>query len=580
MNAAARKIQEAFRKKHTNSGLGFRMTKPKIISTVAELNVSVNFKNIYTTNPKGFDEVTGYVHLRAKPRMRYTGGEWIGSGPEGCKYFIAKTKNMTIVMTPKTFKVSGVGKFLDAYIKAAKNGWVSKYGVRTPKYKIINGKFSVNHTFDLPVLANYLNHNIPKTMLDEKVAVGLEELRTPALVARFKKPKFTYQFFKNGTILFSGIKKLSDIDVPPELFRQFFTKYEFYADDIFGGAPKARAQNRNPSAGTWNKLVSPVPKGYYIRPGANGQPRLYPYQYYSKLANGPYILENTVNLGPLATKVKKAFKDIGQNIPQSTLNVFRNAGHPLNKSPVAAGYAGPAERRAPGWNATHPGFYVRPGAGGQPYWYSIPKGKAAGRKTVIAAYTKAGRNIPAAVRAIFKISNNVKINNSKKVHEYIKGANGILRINGKQATRLTKAELVAIARNEKIAEVNNKMKPANIIAYLTKRKMPEGLGTYNVNVGSIKYKFLANARVRRLKPGKQPTTRDWSTMKPAERSALVNRYINKENKANFAKKTLSAQYAILYEMASKGPKSASSTGSSLNLTNVYGTNYVRNENFG
>jgi hypothetical protein len=306
---------------------------------------------------------------------------------------------------------------------------------------------------------------------------------------------------------------------------------------------------------------------------------LYPYQYYTKLTNGPNILNSVINLGPLAPKVRKAFEAVGKPIPESTLRVFRSAGAPLNAVSNKTTYSGPANRRAPNWNSTRNGYYIKPGPGQQPYWYAVPKGIASGRKTVIAAYAKAGRNIPKTVREIFKISNNVKINNSKKAHEFIMGANGILRINGKQATRLTKKELLAIARNANIAQVNNKMKPVNIIAHLKRKTAPKGVGAFDLTLGTIQYKFLENARVRRLRPGKAVTTREWATMKPVERNAIIKAYVKSNERNNFIKHTLANQYQIVYQRSRTGPRSASpGSVSTPNLGNVF-ANEVENENF-
>ena len=109
-----------------------------------------------------------------------------------------------------------------------------------------------------------------------------------------------------------------------------------------------------------------------------------------------------VNVGPMnlkavAPKVAKAFRNVGQPIPESTLAIFRNSGFPLENLETKSA-VGLKNRRAPSWNATKPGFYVRPGPGQQPYWFKVPKVLASGRKTVISTYQKAGRNIPQAVK--------------------------------------------------------------------------------------------------------------------------------------------------------------------------------------
>ena len=565
-STAARKIQAVFRRKRNsseNTGLGFKISKPVVLSTITTLKIPIIISNIFETTPVGFTEVAGYRNLRVKPRIRYLKGTgWIGDGAKDVKYVTAKHGKTTVIIKSDQLQVSGPGNYEEIYRICIKNKWILPLAMKlTPTVTNINCKFKVSKTIDIPIFRNYIIHNIPDDMLEEKPKPVISEFRTPALTVKFKKPKITFQFFSNGTILFSGIKKIENIDVPPELFKQFFTKYEFFADEVFGAESKARAANRNPSAGTWNKLINPVPRGWYIRPGPNGQPHLYPYEYYRKLVEGPTILNSTINLGPIAPKVRKAFENAQKPIPESTLRIFRNAGHPLNQVSSKVEYSGPAGRRASNWNAVRNGYYIKPGPGQQPYWYAIPKGIAAGRKTVIAAYTKAGRNIPKTVREIFKISNNVKVNTTRKAHEFIRGANGILRINGKQATRLTKKELVSVARNVNIAQVNNKMKPSNIIARITQKVAPTGAGAYNITIGPIKYQFLKNSRVRRLKSGKPATTRDWATMKKVEKDAIINRYINSNNRANFMKKKPSEQYEIIYNKSKGG--SVSSTGSSL-----------------
>jgi hypothetical protein len=166
---------------------------------------------------------------------------------------------------------------------------------------------------------------------------------------------------------------------------------------------------------------------------------------------------------------------------------------------------------------------VRPGAGQQPYWFAIPKGVDSGRKTVIAAYTKAGRNIPAAVRTIFKIPANVTVNVKPK-HVVTMGLNGVLRINGRQAGRLTVPELVAVARNMNIAQVNAKMKPLEIIGWIQNKSGAKVSKNYNVELNGTKYKFLNNGRVERT-VGKTRTTRNWSTIPVANQNRIAKAFL-------------------------------------------------------
>jgi TATA-box binding protein (TBP) (component of TFIID and TFIIIB) len=595
--AAARKIQKIFRKRRAASGPGFTVTQPKVISTVSSLQIVVNFGKIFYEKVTGFTEVAGYVNLRSKPRVRYVNGQWIGEGADQCKYVTAKTNNLTVVLTKDGVQVSGAGNFEEAYVKCAKNEWVSKSIIRMkPKYKIINCSFKINKKINLESFAEATRALIPHDMLDDLPTVGVT---APALSVKFKKPKVTYQIFKNGTILFSGITKIDDIGVPVELFKQFFTNYGFglFGAEIFSGTATTAKNRNHPLAGTWNKLPAQVPRGYYIRPGPNGLPRLYPYEFYRKLQEGPNILNGTVNLGPLAPKVRKAFENAGKPIPASTLKVFRNAGHPLNAVTNKKTYAGVSNRRANSWNATKEGYYVRPGPGQQPYWFAVPKGKAAGRKTVISTYTAAGRNIPAAVRALFNIPANVKTAGVKPEHKFEVGANGILRINGRQATRLTKPELLAVARNAGIAEVSNKTKPAEIIARIKSRKAPSLISSaYNITVGSTKYKFMKDGRVQKLKSGAQPTTREWATMSRDAKDKIIGAVIKTNNRPEFNKFSSADQFGVIYQMTrpkTKTPsptRSLSSASSSMNslFANIETTtqyelkqklkNYYRNGN--
>ena len=542
------------------------ITKPRVISTVTTLDVDVDFNKIYLEIPKGFTEILGYVTLREKPRVRFADGKWFGLGGNECKYFIAKTKNLSVLMTPKTIQVSGSGNFEEAYLKCAKNGWVSKSIIRkTPTYKIINCGFRINRLINLEKLHQFLITTFPSDMFKKLPKEIVPELKTPSLTVQFKKPDFTYQFFRNGTILFSGIKKIENIDVPVEFFKQIFRTYDF---GNVRPTKASTAKSKYMLAGSWNSLMSPVPRGFYIRPGTNGLPRLYPYQYYRKLNYGPEILNSTVNLGPIAPKVKKAFEEAGKPIPESTLKIFRNAGHPLNAIQERKKYAGQSNRRAPSWNAEKNGFYVRPGPGQQPYWYAIPKIKSSGRKTAIESYKKAGRNIPGPVRKIFDIPNNVKINSFRPVHEFTIGTNGILRINGKQATKLTKDQLIAIARNQNIAQVSNKMQISEIINYIQSKTNPARTGSFNITVGDIKYKFLTDYRVRRFKHGL--TTREWSTFPTDEKNAIFAKVVPANQLDEFKKLNSKNQFGVIYgllnpEKQASPPKSASVSSNSNNF---------------
>lgn len=557
--AAARKIQKIFRAKRvfTNSVLNFRLSKSSITAQIVTFKLPTNFKAVFATEPKGFGEITGYKDDFRKPVVRWVAGRgWIGD-EEGVKKIIAKKGRQTIVLTDSYFEVLGVGNYEAALLAIVKNGWAPPLLLKAPPtYKKIDGIFYVNRKFNLEDLKNSLRAQLPASMVDEVRYVP--EVGLPTTILKLKKPKWTYQFFENGTIIFTGIKDPADIEVPKELFKNFFTEYGVVPLLVMEMGPrgtspltkpqgqkratkKAALANRYNLASSWN---AKPPRGFYVRPGTNGKPRFYPYMRIEKIATNigeamPHvnIRYHPMNLKGVAPKVVKAFANAGVPIPKATMNAFAAAGHPLqinkeNRKSVTA----PANRRAPSWNAAKPGFYVRPGPGKQPYWFKIPKGLAAGRKTVIKTYAEAGRNIPAAVREIFKIPANVKTNVVQLGNEEYKpglkhnvkmGLNRVLRINNRQATRLTKAELLAIARNMNIPQANAKMTPARLIALIqTKAGVTNKLNrTYDVLVNGTFYKFLNNGRVEKTSSEGVQTRRAWATIPSEEQNKIAKKVL-------------------------------------------------------
>lgn len=520
-----------------------KVSRPKITAQIVSIKTAVDIGAVFDKAPTGFTEVAGYDRTFRKPVARYvTGSGWIGDA-FGIKKVLAKKGKQTVSLTSDTVEVLGAGNFEAALLACVKNGWAPRSLLRAePTYKKIDGQFNVNKDFVLEELASELK-GLPPSFGPE--VRPFEPELFPAVVLRLKKLGWTYQFFKNGTVLFSGLKHPKDLDLVPELFKKFFTDFGVSTLVFAGtspriGMPKAaprgnKLAERYKLAGTWNRL-RPAPDGYYIRPGTDGKPRLYPWILFERRGGGFYgefgevhrenVPIRKMNLKAVAPKVAAAFKKAGRPIPAATAKVFANAGYPLNTNENENG-AGPvtghANRRAPSWNATRNGFYVRPGPGQQPYWFKIPKGIASGRKTVISTYTKAGRNIPKAVRNIFKIGNNVQTAGEARVHRVVMGLDGILRINNRQATRLTKKELLAIARNMNIPEANAKATPATLIERI-RRKANVGQRpnrTYDVLVNGMFYKFLNAGRLERTTGAGIRTTRNWTTIPVAEQNKLA-----------------------------------------------------------
>jgi len=539
------KFQKLWRSKRVfangNKG-GWKVSASALTAKIVTFKLPTNFRSVFETSPKGFSEITGYKETFKKPVVRWVPGQgWIGD-TDDVKKIIAKRGQQTVVLTDTHFDVMGLGNYEEALLAIVKNGWAPKLLLRAPPtYKKIDGIFYINRSIILEDLKDEL-----KKIPGAQVAYT-PEISLPTVILKLAKPKWTYQFFKNGTVLFTGIKDPSEREAPKQLFKELFEKYEmipFLAFNVAkspgikkpgknnGTAKKAKLANRYPLAASWN--ANP-PHGFYVRPGTNGKPRLYKWRKMERNTTTHEML----NKGPMglakknAVMVAKAYAKVGVPVPAHTLKIFKNLGIPIqnvNNQEVATP-AGPKNRRAPSWNATKEGFYVRPGPGKQPYWFAIPAGIASGRKTVIKAYTDAGRNIPAAVRAIFKIPVNVKTNVMMLGNEAFKpglqhvvtmGLNQILRINNRQATRLTKAELLGVARNMGIPEANAKMPPVSIIALIQKKaNVYKPVRNANLVVNGVYYRLLNNGRVEKTTSQGVQTRRAWATLPVAEQNKIA-----------------------------------------------------------
>jgi hypothetical protein len=514
-----------------------------LTAKIVTFKLPTNFRAVFETAPKGFSDIIGYKETFKKPVVRWVPGQgWIGD-TDGVKKIIAKRSQQTIVFTDTYFDIMGLGNYEEALLAIVKNGWAPKILLSAPPtYKKIDGIFYINRSISLEDLKDELG-KIPGAKVTYTPEISL-----PTVILKLSKPKWTYQFFKNGTVIFTGIKDPGEREAPKQLFKELFEKYEmipFLAFNVAnspaikkpgknnGAAKKAKLANRYPLAASWNATP---PLGFYVRPGTNGKPRLYKWR---KMEKEPQTGQ-VINRGPMglskknAVVVAKAYAKAGVPVPAHTRNIFRNLGIPIQNinTEAAATPAGPKNRRAPSWNATKEGFYVRPGPGKQPYWFAIPAGIASGRKTVIKAYIDAGRNIPAAVREIFKIPANVKTNVMTLGNESFKpglqhivkmGLNRVLRINNRQATRLTKAELLGIARNMGIPEANAKMAPARLISLIqNKAGVTNKLNrSYDVFVNGTFYKFMNNGRVEKTTSQGVQTRRAWVTIPVTEQNKIA-----------------------------------------------------------
>ena len=220
--AAARKIQEVFRRKliySNNHGL-FKLSKSVITAQIVSFRLPTNWRAVFDSEPKGFSEIVGYK--TKTPVVRWVGGRWLGDASVVNK-LVAKYRAVTRVFTDSGFDVLGAGNYEQALLAIVKSGWAPKILLNAPPtYKKIDGMFHANRRFNLEEFADAL-HQLPDSMRESVRRSAPHGAGMPAVVLKLKKPKWTYQFFENGTVLFSGIKDPKDVEVPKELFKQFFS---------------------------------------------------------------------------------------------------------------------------------------------------------------------------------------------------------------------------------------------------------------------------------------------------------------------------------------------------------------------
>jgi hypothetical protein len=441
--------------------------------------------------------------------------------PESTAY-VSVEKNDTVVIT-STGPYERVLRFLHKYYFP---------GIFYSEVKVskIDGRTHVDASIDLDELGRELANKLPRSAgyfsYERELYAGGQ--------LNWVSPKVTLILFNNGTILFLGAKSMDVIKQVQTIFKELFYKYGV---DMKGtlirrmyrkkplAARKNLAAKRKKGAGRYETAFGydNTKEGFYVRPGANKEPRFYPVPSPSKL---PLVRQ----------KVLRAYTNAGVPIPQNVKNLFGfNVSVQLKEKAEI--------RRAKNWSDVKAGFYVRPGPGGQPYFYKIPKGIAAGRKTVIAAYQTANRRIPSPVRAIFNIPASLAPRHLPVEHMLNRNNKGELRLNGKQMGRYTHEQLLKVARNLNIPGANAKMKIVALTnAIKTKLGSPPLLSPGNANLilNGVPISFLMNGRVMRGKRARQ-----WSTLKAAEQNAIAKEYLVNTNYANWVKVPKKDQYMTI-----------------------------------
>jgi uncharacterized protein YcgL (UPF0745 family) len=540
------------------------------MSKIIRINYKVDLKKILLTeHPKYFTEIVAKRTAKGLAVSRYVNKRWLHPKQTGVHFIIAKKGLQTVIISKDHINILGHGNYEQVLLAMYRNGWVDKdITNRKIEYKSISGRFSFGHHVHLA----HLNK--------ELLRLGIKSFYNPEIFSAlsFKLGDYTYQVFPTGTVLFSGVKDPKNINVPEKKFRNliFNNKRNTFANipskiNLQFGAPamKTNLAQRYPLATSWNQTPKP---GYYVRPGTNKHPRLYKHRKIEKHPQtGELINYGMINLRGVAPKVVRAYKNVGVPIPKGTLNAFRSQGINLSKLKIADKKE---NKRAPSWNSKKNGYYVRPGPGKLPVWAKIPSSLASGRKTVIKKYVDAGRNIPKTVREIFKITN-VTAHPNGPHHNVQMGVNGYLHINGQQAKRFKIKNLISIARNLNIPEVNEKTKRENIINFI-KRESGSNFAkrNFNVKLNGKEYKFLLNGKLQITK-GQKRTTRNWNTFpnKNALAKAFLGNTMYKNYKAIPMKNKYNSLLSMKYKQNNNLNNFASQLEANLLKPNIKGINY-------
>jgi len=491
----------------------YRLSRPAVTLTNATARVSGTF--IPPLNiPSNVKDIAGYPSLiGAKPVARIVREQGLLGSPSRVSKWHVNVKNLgsfTFFQNGIMHISSSGDTSYERLFTYARKHFIPDLVIKSHRITKVNGIMYIDRNINL--------HNIPRALYDPELFSG----------ATLRLPPITFTFFTNGTILLAA-ESASQIRNASELLKALFNsvsditrvlKYDRVdkakiarGDEISLGkfepeppAPVLKKMQllnvRYPPAWSYTNTMN----GKYVRPGPNGQPRFYPLN---------------VNLTGVRPKVIRAYANAGIRIPtavRNALGIREGESPPIKKTSNA-------ERRAPNWNTTRNGFYVRPGRGGQPYYKKIPADRKAAKQGVMNSYKKIGRNLPAHVKNIFGIQNLSEVT-ARRTPVVTSD-----RINGRQYSRYTKAELLRIARNVGIPSVSEKMTLADIFQMIKNRvgtRSPSSAGSNaNFTLNGVNYTLLNNGRVRRGQ-----YARKFSTLALNERRKIVSAALNAGNASN------------------------------------------------
>jgi len=426
---------------------------------VSSVHLDLNDFMKIVTNP-AIDTLVGYTGaVKGYPVVQANHKEVTGNQSVKLKRIRIKFKNgsQAVVYETKsgtTVIISGKRKYEEIAKVVG-----SLMNLRGVDYEITNTTMTWQFHRKINLVGIEMAYKSDATYIPEKF---------PALSLKLRDPLVSLKIFTNGVIIASG-KDMSDIksrvhDVVSKFFIGGSIEHQLPARKNLKGKREHMRNERYPVVNWENNT-----EGYYVKPGPNRKPRRYklpanPRLVISKLrkayANAgvpiPAATRRALGLSPGVQKAPKNVIPEGATMMNiANMMIAKMGAPPKPNSPVIkeTKYSPPKKsaKNLLNWNAIKPGYYIKPGPGGLPKFYKIPKGIKAAKKTVLKSYKEAGVRIPNKVRMIFEINKSPSVpNNPKGPKAVLKNQSKVI-LGGKDCMRYTVKELREIMRTRGIA---------------------------------------------------------------------------------------------------------------------------------
>jgi len=473
---------------------------------VSSVHIDLNDYMKVVTNPE-IDTLVGYTGaVKGYPVVQANHKEITGNKSAVLKRIRIKFKNgsQAVVYTTKTgttVVISGKRKYTEISRIVG-----SLLNLRGMTYEITNTTMTWQLHRKINLVALELAHKGSASYVPE---------RFPALTLTLRDPLVSLKVFTNGVVIASG-KDMTNIKARVlSTVSNFFVggsiEHQLPARKNLKGKREHMRNERYPVVNWENNT-----EGYYVKPGPNRKPRRYkipanPRLVISKLrkayANAgvpiPAATRRALGLSPLAESPKNVIPKNAtmMNIANMMIARMGKSTSPIIKETKYEKDYSPPKKNAKNllnWNAIKPGYYIKPGPGGLPKFYKIPKGVKAAKKTVLKAYQGAGVRIPNKVRMIFEITPSpvrqspvrqspIRQNSPKGPRAVLKNQSKVI-LGGKDCMRYTVNELREIMRRRGIA-YSGLTKPkmcAKLYAVNRKSPTPTPIHTQKLNFSILR----------------------------------------------------------------------------------------------